>query len=159
VVPGFEVVVVDEELVVPLFEPVLVEVVVGVPLLDEDEELPVAVREVFVVEEVVADVVETVSDVDVGVCEEVDPRDVLPVDVVPPSDDEDEGPAWVETLLVALSVDGWRYTSAANVPAIKTRAIPAIRAMVDSLPATPADFLAGILSHDGGRARPSYARA
>lgn len=137
-------------------------------LLEEDEALLVVVSVVLVgvlvIEVKVVELLGLAVEVEDEVCVEVDSRDVLLVDVLDPSDDDVDDAVRVDTLdcevlLVALCEGGWRYTSAANAPAIKTSVIPDIRAMVENLPATPADFLGGILSLTGSRERPSYARA
>jgi hypothetical protein len=70
-------------------------------------------------------------------------------DVVSPSVEEVEAPTCVDVEssvlpVVVASDEGVRNTSAAKAPARSMSAIPAIRATVESFPARPADFAAGI---------------
>ncbi len=155
-VPGWvEVVVVVVEMVlveevvaelVELLEVVLVDVVLLVGVA-----VDVVTAEVLVSEgvEEVVDVRELVVEADVAwVLEEV-ARLVL-IDVLSPSDEEVGVVTCVDDadrvlLVVDASEVGWRIRSAANAPARRRRTSPAIRATVESRPATPGDFLASIL--------------
>jgi len=150
-------VVVEEELDVWLFVDVLTVVLV----VDDEAVLVVVGVELdeVVVEDAAVEELELVAMVDD--CEEVEVEvgDALLVDVLSTSEEVEKALVCAEGDDRVLPMDevcerGWKKTPAAKAPATRISAIPSIRAMVESRPAVPADFLASILSLISGRLGP-----
>ena len=127
----------------------------AVVLLVVDEAVLVVVRveteEALVVEDT------TVVELELeAVVVEVEVIDALLVDVVSPTDEVEKALVCEEEdCVLPMDVDcdaGWRNTSAAKAPPTRISVTPAIRATLESRPARPSDFLAGILCLIAGRA-------
>jgi hypothetical protein len=132
----------------------------AVVLLVVDEAVLVVVRveteEALVVEDTTVVELELEAVVEDWDGVEVEVIDALLVDVVSPTDEVEKALVCEEEdCVLPMDVDcdaGWRNTSAAKAPPTRISVTPAIRATLESRPARPSDFLAGILCLIAGRA-------